>query len=144
MKRYYIFLATVAVISVIAVMVSNFQRRDPVHDRTAVSDLNTLSNEIDTYYLREKELPTSLSDITVQDRNVLSRASRYDYRKVSQTSYELCAIFKTKNRENYMSSRPEPVPDDGTQKPDPSNHDKGHECFLYPVIPVGHVVPPTK
>jgi hypothetical protein len=143
MKKYYIFLVVVAAISLVAIAASNLLRRDPVHDRTAVSDLHTLSNEVDTHYLREKKLPESLSEITVQDRNALSRAGQYEYRKVSSVSYELCATFRTDQRSEY--TRPEPVPDSKeSYRPDPSNHAKGRQCFVYTMIPVGQVVPPDK
>jgi hypothetical protein len=138
LKRYYWFFAALAVVS-LAVILSNLAlRRGPVHDATAVTDLRNLQGSVDNYYLRSSKLPQALSDAQPTG-DVTTRLRDYQYRRTSDTSYELCTTFMTAHRDTnktYYPASPA-YPAGSGEMPNPDDHGRGHQCFSYRVFPIG-------
>ncbi len=71
-------------------------------DQRRVSDLQQISSAIDAYFEKNKSLPQSFDDLKKQSYYVQSvtdpkAGSPYEYRIVSATTYELCAVFDTES-----------------------------------------------
>lgn len=68
-------------------------------------------------------LPESLSVVSVD-------ASGVTYRKISTSTYELCAVFNVGGGDGYYGSSESPVNDDYVSDYDFSNEDSGENCFV--------------
>ena len=131
MKKYYVFLGAMAAFCLVTIVASYLLRQNPARDQQVSEDLSSLASAIDTQYLSDNRLPESRQAISIPDEGLRKRAAAYEYRKLSQTKYELCATFKTKRRSNSTFSGP-------SQMPDPSQHDAGRQCFIYTQLPVAN------
>lgn len=147
MKRYYIFLAIVAIISGLAITGDYLMRRGPVYDNQAVSDIRAIASAVDSYYLSQNHLPSQLQQLGSLAADTKQRLARYEYRRVSTNSYQLCATFKTKHvTPGGIIDPATPIPASTTRTPgaavmpnkilspvppNPDNHDKGFQCFTY-------------
>ncbi len=131
MKRYYIFFAVLAAICAVAISSNLLIRRGPVHDAKAAADIRSLQSAIDNHYVsRNSQLPATLAEVRVTG-DVTKRMADYTYRKTGTATYELCTTFITKQQNTYP---PDSLKGPG-DIPTPENHDKGHQCFTYTVLP---------
>lgn len=109
---------------------SPFAVRSRKFDETIINKFNQLDNAINAYYGENGKLPADLnvllnngityyladSDLTDPETNKI-----FDYKASSKDSYELCAIFKTANKQansdinNYVDKR--------------WLHDAGYQCL---------------
>lgn len=102
---------TAAILSVIVGM-QELRKQDDV---LTVSKINATSNSITDYARAQQRLPESLADLSRKDTEGIT------YKKLSETSYELCATFITV------------VP--GVQRSDTASeiyvysHKSGYQCF---------------
>ena len=87
-----------------------------------------------------QELENSFSGFTIpRDPDT---GTPYEYRQISNLSFELCAEFKTENfynRQLYLGIRyatPKPIyPTQGFNGPHTWDHGKGHACFTRTIDP---------
>lgn len=101
-------------------------------DNQRVSDLQSISYAIDSYYNREKAMPATLKDLsTEQDVYIQSIADPdtqqvYPYQVKAATSYELCADFVTDSSLTQDIQQPAPYGDFW-------KHSVGHTCYTLDV-----------
>lgn len=120
MKKYYLAMAILAVIGLVAVVWQYTLSRGTASDQKKVSDISELQGKIDSYYYDNAKLPGNLSDLDLEN-GISGRLSDYEYSKTSDT-YTLCANFKTDaSNDDYG---------DDTQY----FHGKGRQCFTQDVI----------
>lgn len=78
-------------------------------DQMLVNNMYSVESAINTYYDREKKLPLSLNDLVLDPKfNVqIIPSDPIIYNKLTETSFELCANFRTDSRQDqgqaYMS-----------------------------------------
>ncbi len=112
------------------------------YDEGKVVNLRNLSSDITSYYSRNQKLPETISDLqeegygypTILDSQT---NKEYEYSKISETSYEICAVFNKASRETSLVA-----PDYAYHQPDFSQHPAGRYCFKdtinpkdYPKVP---------
>lgn len=102
------------------------QQRDVRLDDRRVDDLRNISQNIDTYFDLNEEMPRSLRDLSGPRFHVRSiedpdTGLLYEYRMTEGTRYELCAVFTTDSgdRREERRSFSERIWD----------HDSGRHCF---------------
>lgn len=118
MKKNYIFVAVLAVLSAVAIG-AQLLLSGPVKADKELGERIRLANEqIQQYYGRNDRLPSGLSDISGDKAGI-------EYRVLTSDTYELCGTFQTQNlRKN--SSASEDVP---TSYIDTTQHMRGHHCY---------------
>ena len=95
-------LATVVVTAIVIgvlLLDSPAQERLNRLDDRRVSDLRELSFAVDVYWTRKGRLPSSLEELSIEERIVRELADpttgdAYEYRAVDEDTYELCAVFE--------------------------------------------------
>ena len=114
---------------VAAVAAGIYLLRSPSEERTLrldqrrVADLRTLSGAVDVYWTRHQRLPASLDELRSEpvgrlDLSDPASSSTYEYRRLADRSYEVCATF-----ERDSSARERPA-GDGVWA-----HRLGRQCF---------------
>jgi len=93
-------------------------------DERRIADLREIAYAVDAYWTRERVLPLSLEELSVDERIVREltdpeTGTPYEYRVISEDTYELCAVFAS---------------DAGVDAGDPSHeilwrHGSGRHCF---------------
>ena len=94
-----------AVVVVTAIVVGVILLDSPAQSRLnrlddrRISDLRELSIAVDVYWTREGRLPSSLEELSIEERIVRELADpvtgdAYEYRVVDEDTYELCAVFE--------------------------------------------------
>ena len=86
------------------------QQRDVRLDDQRISDLQNISNNIDTYLEINRKMPEYLTELVGPRYYVRSLQDpgtdiAYDYRVIEGTSYELCANFATNSSEGRQGDR---------------------------------------
>ena len=86
------------------------QQRDVRLDERRVDDLRNISQNIDTYFDLNEEMPQSLRDLSGPRFHVRSiedpdTGLLYEYRVMEGTRYELCAVFTTDSGERRDERR---------------------------------------
>lgn len=111
-KKVFIALWTVAALLMILIGLQEVRKSA---DNQNASKLNAASNAITDYARAQKKLPDSLAEIKQQDTDGLT------YKKLSDTSYELCTTFITDEPGRPRSDTPSQIY--------VYAHDKGYQCF---------------
>jgi len=145
MKPYYRFIVALVIVSVVAAGAELLVRRGPAHDNTIVSDLSSIQSMVDSYYLSENKLPSSLSTLSL-DADIKSRLTQYDYNVLARDRYQLCATFLTTSStpgDTRYSAPVAPSPG-GVTPPNPAMHGKGRQCFTYTTIAIQPYPVPAK
>jgi len=67
-------------------------------DERRIADLREIAYAVDAYWTRERVLPPSLEELSVDERILRELAdpetgTPYEYRVISEDTYELCAVF---------------------------------------------------
>ena len=116
-------------------------------DQTRINDLMSIQSEI-VYNQWQKtgNIPASLSNLNDPISNYIipvdpETNQSYEYRKISTSSFELCATFKTVNKTTDTTIKTTPVYNNGIDNAN-WQHDSGRYCFtrtidknLYRVLP---------
>lgn len=124
MKRYYIFIAALFVLTILAVVTNYIVQRAPAHDLAVSADLTNIASAVENYSYDHEVLPAGLDDLALSDARLKGRLAEYSYRVRGASTYELCATFqadRTKSSSNYTP-------------PGHANtftHHKGQQCFNY-------------
>jgi len=119
-------------------------------DERRISDLLSIDNKIDNYWINNRKLPDNLSQLETA-LNVslpvdpVSDAS-YEYIKQSDLKFELCAVFQTsaKDNVNYDITISKPINQFYAQL---QNHTQGRNCFEKTINPFNYPIKefaPTK
>ena len=99
-------------------------------DERRISDLQQISYAVDAYWQSNNALPKSFADLKSQPysyiQSVLDPKTNlpYEYKTLTEKSYELCAVFET-DSSRYASKFRTPVPFSQEQW----NHGTGRVCF---------------
>lgn len=142
--RYGLIVFTVILGVMFALMPLQKQRSAYV-DTLKVGDLQQIERAVSTYSVKNKKLPEKLEDLELSDEVKTRNTSlRYEYKKGSGSSYELCTNFATDAREdepaitsvsplNRMAWQSganynELYPADSES---PAQHKDGYQCFKY-------------
>lgn len=104
-------------------------------DERRVSDLREIAYAVDVYWMREDRLPSSLEELSSEERIVRELADpetgdAYEYRVVGDSSYELCAVFSRDTTTDERDSRY-------------MNfwiHDSGRQCFQLEARDTGRII----
>jgi len=145
-RRFLVAFSALAVLLLVmtAIWPLTDQRNSRVDDLIEL-DLSSISQLVDDYVLGESELPSELSDLSLEEE-VENRADKYNYefKRLSASSfaaeYELCAVFKTdtNNEESVVTPFELDLFDiaSGTSPSYPdfdqnefSMHAEGRDCF---------------
>jgi hypothetical protein len=120
-------LLTLAII-VPTIIVSVASLRSVNSDEYKESDLYAIKAAVDEYARDNSQTPESLSDVQslIDDQDARERISDYEYRRVDDDRYRLCATFAAESRYN---SRPSLGADRYQSYANFSQHDAGQNCY---------------
>jgi type II secretory pathway pseudopilin PulG len=119
MKRYYVFVVVLVVISLAAVVAQGVLGSGARADRELSDRITALNERVQAYYGRHDTLPARLSQVESDG----SKSSGITYRVLNSETYELCATFRTENRPKYATDT---VPSTYINA---TNHKRGVQCF---------------
>jgi len=140
MKNNYIYIFcliifTMIVISWSTVLLNDSQTSLKNSDNEIIRDFVDINMGIDEYYSRYVRLPSHLEEVTVHTEThdrILDR--RYEYRKQTGYSYQLCAKFQTstldENEENLIEGKRIISP---VEEENPYEHDLGYQCLDFQI-----------
>ncbi len=140
------------VVSIIAVGMqfpAIIEQRNKAEDQQKSQDITTLRSSIETYAGKESELPSKLSNLDLDDKELEARLANYEYTAESTDGkYKICTTFKTEAKGSGSSYYPA-VADDSVSTSiapdykysDPYTHGKGKTCFDYQSYSVGYSYP---
>lgn len=102
-------------------------------DEITSGDLSRIQSAIADYQYTKKDTPGDLSQLSLLNKDTKARLSKYDYKRVDDQRYELCAEFNTstKNSSRYDPMPVGPVDEEGEYHTYASvySHDKGRVCY---------------
>lgn len=142
-SKQYAYGVIALVVASIILAYSNIESPLQVRERTAdakqINDLGVIQSYIMNEYPVTNSLPESLDELEVSDLLPEAPEGRapYTYKRVSPTSFELCAEFANSSLP-YESSYPMPTYYDrgmSIKNPDDWTHEKGDWCFTRVVTP---------
>ncbi|MBI4652846.1 hypothetical protein HY750_01175 [Candidatus Kuenenbacteria bacterium] len=126
------------------------ETRDKKQDYMVVEKFSNLERAINSYYSSKKKLPENFEEllsngfIQMPDETENSKTKeKFEYKIISEDSYELCATFKTSNFNDPYG------PYDHSNYYDPSiqydqwPHNKGYQCIKKPIqsmIPIQPII----
>lgn len=116
---------------------SPFEQRDKRFDERRAQDLSIIQNYITNYWQNKEVLPVNLSDLTDPLLGIVipmdpETGELYEYRVVGDLTFELCAIFKTKNKDNSRAISMQYAPRGEIYN---WQHDIGRTCFERTIDP---------
>jgi hypothetical protein len=133
-------LVTIAIIAGYINIKNPTEVRDQRADDSQINDLVTIQSYIQNEYLVSGRLPAELSELS--DRYTLPEAplgrSKYEYQKLNESSFELCATFAHDSLTNQYQTYPM-TGMAGVQNPDDWNHKTGRTCFERRVVSVENI-----
>ncbi len=105
--------------------------RGAKQDEIAVSDLGNIRTAIEDYNYDNGKIPASLSDLSFVSKKTADRLSNYEYSRIDDLRYELCADFVNDTRDDdgfyaYPSSY---LNKDYNLYQSFNYHDDGRVCF---------------
>lgn len=128
---------TVSVVWGFAIIGSPFAERDRRFDAERASDLRSIQEDVIRFWLDMKTLPANLDEIASRDPQSHWVAPKdpqsgtlYEYRKIGDLSFEVCAIFARAteiDNDSVGSRRYRGNPD--------WNHEAGRTCFPHAIDP---------
>lgn len=89
------------IVTAFVVVGSPSQERARRMDQQRVNNLQQITYALDSYYALKKNIPDDLKqlagtqDVYLESINDPQTKQAYDYRKIDETKYELCAAFET-------------------------------------------------
>lgn len=100
--------------------------KDAKYDQKRSEDVKTVAVKIKSYYDdHNNKLPNSLSDVNISPSSLKYKLNDYTYKKDSNSTYQVCADFKTATNDG-------PAKFPFAQEPeyaDYSQHSQGQHCF---------------
>jgi len=147
MTKYYISIAILTILC-LGIIFAGFilagfptSQRDVTLDSYREQDFLSLSTSIQTYFNNNKELPINLTVVpnteSIKDPKT---QKKYDYKKITATSYKLCTTFSTE-------IKPSVITQEDYSYMSEFNHKKGYNCVTYTVNTSSYnnygVIPPS-
>lgn len=128
---------------------SPFSERERRFDDRRISDLQSIQNEVIYYWQAKERLPETLDQLRSSVRGFSpakdpETGEPYIYKTLRPLEFELCAVFKTSNKESWIGNEAKPVPaaPRGSYYPNyypglDENwlHDAGQTCFNRTIDP---------
>lgn len=135
--RIFLYASLIAVIAIFTASLftveSPTETRNRKLDEAILDKFNEIDNAMNEYYFENKSMPENL-DILVSEFTYITEDSltdpvakkKFEYKKVSDNAYELCADFRASNKndneEDYMGYK------------DRWPHDSGYQCLKQKVV----------
>lgn len=132
----------VAIAGIVAVGSPQSARR-LLFDAERINHLSQLQYDLLNYWQAKDKLPSQLDELNDEMRGVLvpvdpETSAKYEYRAMSEKSFELCATFSFSSGKNTQPAKPEiylsPMtpfgPNGGVW-----NHEAGRSCFSRTIDP---------
>jgi hypothetical protein len=102
-----LFVVIVVLVSAFIFVESPRETRNIKHDQGVINKFNQIDGAINTYYRDNKKLPESLDELMTADTYYLierdiedpATKKRFEYKRVDETTYELCAVFMTASKD---------------------------------------------
>lgn len=151
-NRLYALAALIVVIVMIgigfSVIGSPMTQRQLRLDNQKTQDLQALQWQITDYWQRMSALPATLAELNDElSGNHIpvdpQTKEGYEYRKVSNTSFELCANFNLPSRSIQNGSMVKPIMIDGGSIDSNFPHQAGRTCFTRTIDPARYPPYPT-
>lgn len=108
--------------------------RDRKQDQMIVEKFDNIARTINSYYSSKKKLPENFEKLlldgfmqSADEITNLKTKEKFEYKIISEDTYELCATFKTSNKNDQQLNYNTPWPN--TQW----LHDEGYQCIKKPV-----------
>ena len=125
--RIYFYSSLIIIITVfvsaLTISETPSQSRNRKYDQQTAMNLDSINMEISQYYIKNNNIPETLTQL-------LSDSLKYEldedtiknieYKRISENKFQLCANFKTSNKDNSMCR---------DWLADQWQHDKGRKCF---------------
>jgi uncharacterized protein YacL len=129
-----------SIIIIIATLIAGYffvespqETRNKKQDYMVIEKFSDLEKAINSYYSSKKKLPENfeklLSNGFIQSANKTENSKtkeKFEYKIISEDIYELCANFKTSNKNNYQT-------DNYRYLDDQWPHNKGYQCIKKPI-----------
>lgn len=129
LKWYYIFFGFLFLLSAGAVFAQFRLSQGPKIDLQTVEDLDKVKTRVESYVQGNDELPHAFSDLKFNDELInRSQERKYTYKKITESTYEICATFQTKTLTQDSDG-------DGLN-PSFYDHAKGVDCFIFESYPL--------
>lgn len=138
-RNSIIYGVVVSVLVVIALVFGYMQIETPGQvrerniDMTQISDLQAIQSHIELYYQLNRKLPESIADVytDIDPPTAPEGREQYQYKKVSNTNFKLCAqfAFPSSKSEMYQYSQPIITEPSMIQNPYSWEHKEGDWCF---------------
>ncbi|PIR47734.1 hypothetical protein COV06_01945 [Candidatus Uhrbacteria bacterium CG10_big_fil_rev_8_21_14_0_10_50_16] len=130
LARVTLVLLAASVIGGFFIMESPAQQRLEKLDNQRVTDLWTVQGAVENYWYEQTALPESLTGVNVYLTLPVDpqTGEGYEYNRLTDTTYELCATFTYAPTADMGYSRPIPY-GSGLAERDFYAHKVGHDCF---------------
>lgn len=122
-------LAAVVLISSFFIVESPKEARARRHDEMVLNNFSSIDGALNNFYLKEGKLPDTLSELMESEKFVTAdiikdplSSKEFEYQKLSDKTFSLCADFMTSNREKDDAS----IYDYYRQE---WPHDAGNQCL---------------
>jgi hypothetical protein len=124
-----VLVSVVALVVVTGIMIIGPPSEERVRriDARRVDDLQRIARSVEAHYSSHKQLPSSLEELAAEANLALLvprdpvTAQSYGYRKINETSYELCGMFDRKSEESRFEEL--------------WVHGEGKQCFTRTIKP---------
>ncbi|MEI8361357.1 MAG: DUF5671 domain-containing protein [bacterium] len=127
-----LFLVIGSLIASLIYVESPKETRQRRHDQTVTQNFDAIDNALNMYYSENKKLPSDLSVLVIEKKSLTELALKdpvsgvkFDYRVVSPKTYELCANFELRNKDQNQQYYY-----DVTRWP----HEAGRQCLQQQII----------
>lgn len=105
------------------------QARNRKFDEAIISDFNTINTAIENYYQDNQKLPDNINELKEKSNFLVSddikdpiNNKEYEYKIIDGKTYELCATFRTSNKDNGKHGLE-------YYRPEFYLHESGYQCL---------------
>jgi len=96
--------------------------RDKKYDKATIGLLNQMESAVETHYRNKETIPENIEELLASSTAISSvEVENITFQKTSDTNYELCATFKTSNKNSEECY--------GSWLDEEWQHDAGHQCI---------------
>ena len=104
-------------------------------DNTRLGDFTTMKYRVENYFRSHSRIPYNMSDLANGGDLPTDPESgnQYEYQKITDTSYKLCAVFSTDSGETREKEKALNTSYPMYLDSDNQNHKKGYDCLSYTI-----------